>query len=281
MRNLFKNKPLLILLVAMLLLAALAFATSGTRTMSVIESAVGAVTRPIQGFASRSADSIIGFFRRVFASTDADKENEQLKAYIAQLEESQSGMEELRQENDRLKELLNYIEDDTQSDRVTARVIGMSQSVWFDVFTINAGRNHGISEDMPVVCADGLIGRVTDVAATYSKVTSIIDPGSSISVMVQRTRDNAMARGLFNPLNDNQLELYFLPSGGDLVPGDVIVTNGLGGVFPKGITVGTVREVTRATDEPTGRNAIIQPSVDFRYIEEVMVIVDTTAGEEE
>ncbi len=273
MKNILRNKPLLILIVAVLLLGALAFASSGTRTVSAIESAVGAVVKPVQSFASRSSDAIYAFFQRVFSTTDADRENEQLRAYIAQLEENQSGMSELQQENERLKNLLNYAQENAETEYLSARVIGKNQNVWFDVFTINAGRNAGVREDMPVVCADGLIGRVTDVAATYSKVTSIIDPSSNISVMVQRTRDNAMTRGAFSTTKDNQMELYYLPAGGDLVPGDVIVTNGLGGIFPKGITVGTVTEVMRTTEDNASRNAVVQSSVDFRHLEEVLIVI--------
>ncbi len=275
MKNILHNKPLLILIIAILLLGALALASAGSRTVSVIESALGAVVKPVQSFAAKSSDSIYHFFQKVFSTTDADKENEQLRAYIAQLEENQSGMTELQNENARLKDLLNYVQDDTQSEYLTARVIAKNQNVWFDVFTINAGRNAGIKEDMPVLCADGLIGRVTDVAATYSKVTSIIDPSSNISVMVQRTRDNAMIRGTFDTMNEDQMELYYLPAGGDLVPGDTIVTNGLGGVFPKGITVGTVTEVVRTTEDDTSKNAVVQSAVDFRHLEEVIVVIST------
>lgn len=279
MKNIFHNKPLLILIVAIILLIVLALATSGSRTVSAAESAIGAVIGPVQGFAARASDAIIAFFQRVFSTTDADKENEQLRAYIAQLEEAQSGVKEMEQENARLKELLSYVQEDENNAYITARVIAKNQSVWFDVFTINAGRNQGVKENMPVLCGDGLVGRVTDVAATYSKVTSIIDTTSNISVMVQRTRDNAMARGVFNTTKDDMLELYYLPEGGDLVPGDVIVTNGLGGVFPKGVTVGTVTEVSRATEEVNVRNATILPAVDFRHLEEVLVMVQTEAEE--
>lgn len=274
MKNILRNKPLLILIVAVILLAALAFASAGSRSVSAVESMVGAVVQPVQSFAMRASDAIFDFFQRVFSNTDADQENEQLRAYIAELEEKQSSMLELERENERLRALLNYSQEETGNSYLTARVIAKNQNVWFDVFTINVGRNAGIKEDMPVVCADGLIGRVTDVAATYSKVTSIIDTSSDISVMVQRTRDNAMARGAFSTTQDNQMELYYLPAGGDLVPGDIIVTNGLGGVFPKGITVGTVTEVVRTTEDENDRNAAVQSAVDFRHLEEVLVVME-------
>ena len=270
MRGLFKNKPFVIMLIAIVLLGILAFATSGERSVSWLESTLGAVVQPVQTFASKASDSIIGFFQRIFKTTDADKE----------LEGVAEENEKLQAENERLKKLLNYSGVSEDYTFVTAAVIGNSQGIWFDVFTINAGRNKGIQKDMAVVNADGLVGRITEVGATWSKVTSIIDSSTEVSVMVDRTRDIGLTRGTLTAGDDNMLELYFLASGYDLVPGDVIITNGMGSVYPRGITVGTVTEVARRTEGSSAdRNAALQPSVDFGHLEEVMVITGT--GEEE
>lgn len=262
------------MLAAILVLLILIFATSGDRSVTWFESAVGSVAQPVQTFASNVSNGIVGFFERVFNSTDADKENAQLKLRIAQLEQAEYELEELRLENERLKELLNYAQSNENYEYVTAAVIAKAQGVWFDSFTINAGRTHGIEKDMPVITSAGLVGRVTDVGANWAKVSSIIDSRSTVSVMVERTRDGAMIQGVRESGSSATLELYYLPSGSDLVPGDIIVTNGLGGVFPKGLAVGTVTEVTRTSDNNSNeRNALVQSAVDFNHIEEVMVIV--------
>lgn len=270
------------MLIAIVLLGILAFATSGERSASWLESTVGAVVQPVQTFAARASDSIIGFVQRIFKTTDADKALEQLSARLAQLQSVEEENERLRAENERLRALLNYSGISSDYTFVTAAVIGNSQGVWFDVFTINAGRNKGIEKDMAVVNADGLVGRVTEVGATWSKVTTIIDSSTEVSVMVERTRDIGLTRGTLTAGEDDMLELYFLASGYDLVPGDVIITNGMGSVYPRGITVGTVTEVARRTeDSSTDRNAVLQPSVDFSHLEEVMVITGTVAEEGE
>ncbi|HWQ58424.1 MAG TPA: rod shape-determining protein MreC [Clostridia bacterium] len=281
MKKIFKNKPLMIMLAAILLLGVLAFATSADRSVTWIESAAGSVVQPVQTFAAKASNEIISFFQRVFKTTDADKELEQLKVRMAQLEAAEEENERLKAENERLKALLNYVETLGDYEYVTATVIGNSQGVWFETFTINAGRNKGIKKDMAVISSSGLVGRVTDVGATWSKVTSIIDTSSEVSVMIERTRDVGIAHGLFSVSGDNKIELYYLPSGYDLVPGDVIVTSGMSDVFPKGILVGTVSEVERQTaDSPSiTRNAIIVPAVDFGHLEEVIVIVGATGGE--
>ena len=281
MRGLFKNKPLLILLVAALLLGVLALATSGNRTATWVENAVGTVTTPVQSFASQASAAITGFFQRIFKTTDADQENAQLKVKLAQYEQIEQRLAEEQQENERLRALLNYAEEQEFSSYVTARVIGMDQGVWFSVFTINAGRKQGIEEDQPVISSSGLVGRVTEVGATWSKVTSIIDTTSAVSVMVERTRDNGMVRGLLSGDGSELLELYYLPAGSDLVPGDIIVTNGVGGIFPKGVVLGTVIEVSRQGTDSQAGNAILQPTVDFQHIEEVMVLTNAEEAETE
>ena len=279
MRGILKNKPLIIMLIAILLLGILAFVTSADRSVSWIESTLGSVIQPVQSFAAKASNGIISFVQKVFKTSDADKELEQLQVRMAQLEQAADENAKLKAENDRLKKLLNYGETLENYEYVTAVVTGNSQGVWFETFTINAGRNKGIEKDMPVVCAEGLVGRVIEVGANWSKVTAIIDPSSEVSVMVERTRDIGVVRGSFSATSDNQLELYFLPSGFDLVPGDKIVTSGMSSIFPKTITVGTVSEVTRRSAEGSQSNAIIEPAVDFGHLEEVLVLVPKAAEE--
>ena len=279
MRGILKNKPLIIMLIAILLLGILAFVTSADRSVSWIESTLGSVIQPVQSFAAKASNGIISFVQKVFKTSDADKELEQLQLRMAQLEQAADENAKLKAENERLKKLLNYVETLENYEYVTAVVTGNSQGVWFETFTINAGRNKGIEKDMPVVCAEGLIGRVIEVGANWSKATAIIDPSSEVSVMVERTRDIGVVRGSFSATSDNQLELYFLPSGFDLVPGDKIVTSGMSSIFPKTITVGTVSEVTRRSAEGSQSNAIIEPAVDFGHLEEVLVLVPKAAEE--
>ncbi|MDD7004879.1 MAG: rod shape-determining protein MreC, partial [Clostridiales bacterium] len=182
--------------------------------------------------------------------------------------------------NSRLKDLLNYTDITDNYSYITSTVIGKSQGIWFSEFTVNAGRKDGVEENMAVVNSQGLVGRVNSVSANTCKVTAIIDSTSDISAMVERTRDYGFARGILNTDEKETLELYYLPSGYDLVPGDTIVTSGIGGTFPKGIAIGTVTEVSRSNDDAEERNAIIEPAVDFLRLEEVMIVKVDTKEEE-
>lgn len=272
MGGFFRSRGFVILLAVIAVLAILIAVTYDRVQVTFIEDAVNSVLSPIQSFSVKASNSIIDFFERVFSSTDLDKENEQLKVQLAQYEIIENELNTLREENERLKGLLNYTEITQNYTYVTARVIGKSQGVWFSEFTVNAGRNDGVMENQAVVNSKGLVGRVSSVSANTCKVTSIIDSTSDVSAMVERTRDYGFARGILNVDEKEKLELYYLPSGYDLVPGDNILTSGIGGIFPKGIAIGTVTEVSRANEDTEDRNAIIQPAVDFLRLEEVMIV---------
>ena len=272
MGGFFRSRGFVIMLAVIAVLAILIAVTYDRVQVTFIEDAVNSVLSPIQSFSVKASNSIIDFFERVFSSTDLDKENEQLKVQLAQYEIIENELNTLREENERLKGLLNYTDITQNYTYVTARVIGKSQGVWFSEFTVNAGRNDGVIENQAVVNSKGLVGRVSSVSANTCKVTSIIDSTSDVSVMVERTRDYGFARGILNVDKNEKLELYYLPSGYDLVPGDNILTSGIGGIFPKGIAIGTVTEVSRANEDTEDRNAIIEPAVDFLRLEEVMIV---------
>ena len=278
-RNIFGNRAVTITIIAIAVLIILALISSGERTVTWVESTVGTIMTPVQSFAHKFSNKVVSAWQNIFNTTDADKENAKLKAKIAELEVSLDSYEELRQENDRLKDLLNYAQTLNKEKYITASVVANSNTIWFNMFTLNAGKNDGVKVNCPVVTGDGLAGIVTDVGATWCKVRSIIDSDSKISVIVERSRDNGFIRGTLKTTSDKTLELYFLPSGSDLTPGDVIITSGLGSdLIPKGIMIGTVSKVIKVTGTDTNKaNAVVVPAVDFQHIEEVMII--TSAGE--
>jgi len=280
MRELFKSKIFILLLVVFVVLAIIAVATYGNRaSVSWIEDAVNTVAQPFQRFSVRASNAIIEFFERLFKTTDADKENEQLRVRLAQYETMENELSSLRNENERLKDLLNYADTLEGYAYVTVPIIGRSQGIWFSELTVSAGRNQGVAENMAVITGKGLVGRVSSVSANTCKIVSIIDATSDVSVMVERTRDYGFAKGNLEVSKDDTMELYYLPAGSDLVPGDAIVTSGIDGLFPKGIPVGSVLEVSRASGKQEETNALVKPTVDFLRLEEVIIL--TKAPQEE
>lgn len=271
-----KNKPVLITIVALVVLAAMILLSAGRGTANWFENAVGAVLTPVQGFAARASNSIADFSAEFLTRPMRIRRTQNSKASLHSITKCSWNLRSLKRERAAARPfgILRFVR----------RVFGCCgirhgevNGYLFRVFTVNAGRNQGIDVDMPVICADGLVGRVTEVGATWSKVTAVIDAETSVPVMVERTRDNCMVRGVLNTVDPEAgMELYYLPRDRtDLVPGDTVITSGIGGIYPKGIKIGSVREVLTSDGEA---NAIISPSVDFVHIEEVFIITGNGEG---
>ncbi len=269
---------MLITIIAVIALIALIIATSGDNSLSMPESIVGSAVTPVADAAAGATNGVAGFFARVFRTTDTDRELSAALERIAELEGSVSTMYELQKENARYKELLNFKDSMPELEMAAARVTGKNPGVWFDMFTINAGRAQNIQAGMPVVTSEGLVGYVLEVGALWSKVIAVVDRECSVPAIVERTRDDVMIRGMLSTGEESALcQMYNLRFENDLVPGDRVLTSGLGGGFPKGILIGEIVEVSRVNDE-SGANATIRPAVDFAQIEEVLIITSDISG---
>ncbi len=272
MLNLWRNRPLMVTIIVVIILLVVLVITAGGNNMSGTESVIGSIFSPVQKALYSATDAIGDFFGRIFSGSDLQAENLQLEAKVAELEGQLADYNEIKAENDRLKELLNF---DTKTDNLeykTAHVIGTSPGHWFSIFEIDLGLADGIKVDMPVVNGDGLVGRVIKAGANYSRVLPIVDSLSGVSCIVERTRDTGTINGSKTAGNEEALlTLGNLPFDADLMPGDKIITSGLTDTFPKGIAVGEVVEVSQSNDGMRNE-AIVKPWVDFNHLEEVMII---------
>jgi rod shape-determining protein MreC len=271
----------MVTIIVVIILLVVLVITAGSNNMSGTESVVGSIFSPVQKALYSATDAIGDFFGRIFSGSDLQAENLQLEARVAELEGQLADYNEVKAENDRLKELLNF---DTKTDNLefkSAHVIGKSPGHWFNVFIIDVGMADGIKVDMPVVNGDGLVGRVVKTGANYSRVLTIIDSLSGVSGIVERTRDTGTINGS-NTAGDEEalLTLGNLPFDADLMPGDKIITSGLAGTFPKGIAVGEVVEVSQSNDGMRNE-AVVKPWVDFNHLEEVMIITSEPVDIEE
>jgi rod shape-determining protein MreC len=117
---------------------------------------------------------------------------------------------------------------------VYARVIGRNPGVWFDTFSINVGSVNGITTNMAVITGDGLVGRVYEVGANFSKVLCLIDSRSAVACLIERTRDNGVMRGKVETWSETpECNMYYLPAVSDVAPGDVVLTSGVDTLFPR------------------------------------------------
>ena len=142
---------------------------------------------------------------------------------------------------------------------------------WFEVFTINRGSKDGIEINSPVITAYGLVGRVSEVNLFTSKVVSIIDMDSTVAARVSSSRDVLIVRGDASLRSSGLCRMDYISPDVDIMPGDVIETSGLGGIYPKGIIIGQVKDVIR-NEGQFDSYAVISPVVDFKRLEEVIVL---------
>ena len=196
---------------------------------------------------------------------------EEAQHEITELQLQVAALEEEANENVRLKKLLGAKDAYSTLDPVYARITARDAGIWFDSFTVNVGTKDGVKANMAVINGDGLVGYVTAVGLNYAKVQSIIDPKSAVACLIERTRDNGVMRGqISNTSGSSECNMYYLPAVNDVIPGDTVITSGVDTRYPKGLTVGTVTEVSRQTDS-SDRYIVVTPNVDFRHLEEVLV----------
>lgn len=176
-------------------------------------------------------------------------------------------LRELSQENDRLKDLLNF-KQKSPLRLVAARVIGRSADSWSSSVIIDKGRYSGIKPGMVVITSWGLVGSIVESTQDASKVLLINDPNQGISSIVQRSRQEGLVSGTLG----TNLIMRYLPDDAQIVIGDVIVTSELSRIYPKGLLIGRVVNIGR---EFSGLNryALVKPVVDLANLEEVLVVL--------
>jgi rod shape-determining protein MreC len=182
-----------------------------------------------------------------------------------------ASLRETQQENLRLRKLLHF-EERVAQQSVVARVIARDISTEFRAIRINRGESSGLRKNMAVVTNEGVVGRILRTTPATSDVVTVMDSNSAVDAIDDRSR----ARGVVEGMTDETCQLRFVLRTDDIQPGDVMVSSGLGGIFPKGVPVGSVSKVNR---KPFGitQDVEIKPSVDFSKLEEVLVV--TTAPE--
>jgi rod shape-determining protein MreC len=174
---------------------------------------------------------------------------------------------EIDEENRRLRRLLS-LRDRLPLTTLTGEIIGREGGGWARSLTVNRGRTDGIAQQMPAIVPEGLVGRVAQVRMSASVVQLLNDPTSTVGAVVQRTR----TAGLIEGEPSGGLRFKFMArDGADVTPGDLIVTSGVGTLFPKGIPVG---RVTAIEDKGSAlfHFAVVAPAVDFARVEEVLLL---------
>ncbi|MBF0340928.1 MAG: rod shape-determining protein MreC, partial [Magnetococcales bacterium] len=244
---------------------------SATGDRHGVREALIQVTGTAQALITRPVATVERFQSRLTELSQLDRENRQYKAELERLRPLGVRLEELEKENQRLKSLLQ-MRPDPNFHALAVRVVGDSSSAFARSFIVNVGRQDGVIVNAPVTVPDGLVGRVVRASESASLVLSMLDLNSRVPVLIQRSRVKAVAAGQ----NDTQLSLEYLPKDADVVVGDLVVTSGTGGIFPKGLVVGKVVSL-EAGEDGLFREAMVQPMVDFDRIEEAHLLLPQAA----
>ena len=187
---------------------------------------------------------------------------------------------ELKVKNEELRRALDIKDQYSNMDMIGANIIAKDMGNWFDIFTIDRGSKDGISNNYPIVTSNGLVGRVMQTDVFSSKVIAIIDEDSSISARLSRTSDLVIVKGDRKLKEQGLCIMNYIPADADISAGDRVETSGVGGIYPKGILIGKVKEVRQRTNE-LDRYAIIEPVVDFKRLEEVFILKDKKINDNE
>ena len=256
---------------ALILLSSLIWISNSReeKDRNVLDRAVVTVTAPFQSVVTWMTSGVkhvwYGYFYFVGLHDSYVallRENEDQRSLIAATWETDG-------ENDRLRKMLAF-EKETPGKLTAASVIGADSASFAKSMRINRGSRNGIGRNMAVITPSGVIGRVTEVSAFYADVQLITDSRSAVPVRVQRTR----AQGVLEGLGQGLCHLKYVSRAEDVQAGDVVVTSGLGGIFPRGLVVGTVVSVDKK-EFGVLQDVQVAPAADFQRLpEEVLVATE-------
>lgn len=279
MRNFREHKTAVFLIAATLAVAILigVFAAFSARDRAgAAENLVGAAAEPGQTAASGVGGWLQGLFS-YFGSVKALRaENEALKQENVALDKQVRDTEGLTQENQELRAMLNLMKTESKLDLVAAQVIAKDPSNWYSSFTINKGSNDGILKNQPVLTANKeLIGQVYKVGSNWAEIITILDPDSGVGSMIERSKDLGVVEGDTALLQQGLCRIGYLARDTDIKIGDYIETSGMGGVYPKGLLIGTVLEIGEDHTNMS-KYATVQPAVSIGKLSQVCVLTGFT-----
>lgn len=266
----FSKKMVIIVGVILLIAVNIIVLSVNSRSYSTfgLERVAISFIAPFQELVTRTIRFTQDIWYHYFALVTVAKKNDILRSQLNRASEKNNLWQETDLANVRLRNLLNFQKSITEL-AVAAEVIGKDPSAWFKTVIIDKGRADGLTKGLPVVMPQGIAGQVIEVANHYSKVMLIVDRNSAVDALVQRTR----ARGVVKGESTNQLRLAYVLRKKDVQVGDIVVSSGLDGIYPKGLRIGMVSEVIEH-EADIFHEVFITPFVDFEKLEEVLVVLD-------
>ena len=267
----YKNKKggLLGIVITIVVLILIVIFSNREANTSFFENVANKLVMPIQNGLTYLKNRVSGnstFFTDI---SNLKSENQDLKEKNSQLEQSLRELENIKTENETLKEYLGLTEKYGEYKTVPGYVIDKEISNYSKTIIINIGKNDGIEVNMTVIADEGLVGHVVSVTDNTAKVQTIVDTSTSISCLMSTNKDSIICKGTLS--SNSELKAMYIPTDANLVQGESVDTSGLGGIYPKGIHVGSIKKIV-STKNITERYALVDTAVDFDKLNTVLVV---------
>jgi rod shape-determining protein MreC len=245
------------------------FLSFGPNTTQKFQAGVYQLISPFLSKGAGLNKEITSVRGRLKSLEELEKDNASLRVENRQLKATNQALRDVEHEVNRLRRALNYRERSVFK-LVPAEILTRDSSTWWKTVTINRGKDDGVEGDMPVVTDEGLVGKTTTVSKSISVVLLISDENCKVAASVEGTREQGIVSGerVAGGLTP-ALDLNFLSKQANLQPGQRVYTSGVGGVFPSGLLVGTVKSFR--VRELDGQ-AQLNPAVDMSHLEDVFVV---------
>lgn len=268
----FKNKlAVTIVVLSVAFLGIIIFSLKSNS--SVISSGVGSVISPLQKIIYNANDKLKESFDFFINFSKVKQENEELAAKNAELENKLVEYNRMKDENTTLREMFDYSQANQNYNYLGCNIVGYSGGNISNGYVIDKGTNDGVKKDMIVITPQGLVGKVTKSESSYSIVQTILNENIAVASMVESTRETTgILQGATDNKNKNLAVLSNIPIDSEIKEGDIILTSGLGGMYPKEIRIG---EVVSVEIDTVGimKKAVVKPYVDFNKLEGLFVVV--------
>jgi len=277
MPHFFFNKKVILLLVGMVFLVALiSFSlrdrTNATLPEQIIKDTVGVA----QSIVAKPANYISGIFNKIDSLLNTYEENKRLKARLEDFAVVQAEAADLKLDNKKLQELIDKSESLKDFNPIHATVIARNPDQWEEKIILNKGSSHGVEKNMAVMTAKGLVGKIILVTPFTSEVELLYtnNPNYRVSAMVLGDKE---AYGLIEGFDKERNELIMkrIDSSLTVKEGQQVVSSGLGGIFPKGVPIGEITEVS-TDDFGLTKMAYVKPSADFSILDHVVIAKRTS-----
>lgn len=271
MRDFFTSRAFAVLILIVLLCMGSVLYTGTSGDSNPVSGMLRVAVAPLhKGFSwlTGSVSHGIAYF------TDYDEikaENESLKKQLREAELQLRDAQIALDENDRLRSLAGIKERNRSFEFEVAEVIARAVGDWQSALTLDKGTLHDVQEGDLVITDDGMVGYIAVTAPNYSEVITVIDPEMQAGALITRTREASVAEGDYTLMDTGELRLSYLKQDADIVIGDTVETSGRGGLFPKGIMIGTIEQIL-PEEHGMSNYAIVRPFVDINTVSHVFII---------